>query len=201
VRELPAGARLLELGPGDVHVARLAGRPDLRWSGLEVSLDCLPALARLPAGGAVVDLEALPRLPACDAVLSGDTLEHLNDPEGMLRRIHAALSPAGRLLVSVPNVANVHVRLNLLAGRFPYADRGILDRTHRVFFTRASLRELLEKAGFAVERGAVSTIPLRLALPRLPPPLLAALSFGLEVATRLMPTLFGYQVLFVARKR
>jgi SAM-dependent methyltransferase len=134
-------------------------------------------------------------------VLSGDTLEHMNDPEGLLRRVHEALAPGGLLLISVPNVANVYVRLNLLFGRFPYADRGILDRTHRFFFTRASLRRMLEAHGFDVERGAVSSIPLPLAFPRLPGPLLGLLMGGLELATRLLPALLGYQVLFVARKR
>jgi SAM-dependent methyltransferase len=201
VRELPAAARLLELGPGAGHVALLARRPDLRWTGLESSPDCLPALARRLTGGAIVDVEALPRLPpGCDAVLAADALEHLADPERVLRLAHAALRPGGRLLLSVPNVANLYVRLNLLVGRFPYADRGILDRTHRTFYTARSLRRLVEGAGFAVERTAVSTIPLPLAWPRLRPAALAALSWGLAVATRALPRLLGYQLLVDARR-
>lgn len=201
MKTLPPGATVVELGPGAAHVARLTGRTDLRWLGIENSLDCLPALSGILSGGVVADLEAQPRLPRCDAVLSGDTLEHMNDPEGMLRRIAEALAPGGLLLISVPNVANAYVRLNLLFGRFPYADRGILDRTHRYFFTRASLRRMLEAHGFEVQRGAVSTIPLPLALPRFPAPLLGLLTGTLGLATRLLPTLFGFQLLFVAKKR
>jgi len=153
------------------------------------------------SGGAIVDLESIAHLPAgYEAVLAGDTLEHLNEPERMLRMIHDALPPGGHLFLSVPNVANVHVRLNLLCGRFPYAERGILDRTHRFFFTRKSLREMVQAAGFVEERTAVSTIPLRLAWPRLPGPLLTALSFALGALTRLLPNLLGYQLLLVARR-
>lgn len=152
-------------------------------------------------GGAIVDLESLAHLPGgFEAVLAGDTLEHLNEPERMLRMIHDALPLGGRLFLSVPNVANLYVRLNLLCGRFPYAERGILDRTHRFFFTRQSLRGMVRKAGFTVESGAVSTIPLRLAWPRLPRALLAPLSFALELATRAFPGLLGYQILLVARR-
>ncbi|HYG62505.1 MAG TPA: class I SAM-dependent methyltransferase [Thermoanaerobaculia bacterium] len=201
MKALPPGATVVELGPGAAHVARLSGRSDLRWLGIESSLDCLPALSGILSGGVLADLEAQPRLPRCDAVLSGDTLEHMNDPEGMLRRIQEALPSGGLLLISVPNVANAYVRLNLLFGRFPYADRGILDRTHRYFFTRASLRRMLEAHGFEVQRGAVSTIPLPLALPGLPGPLLALLTGALSVATRLLPKLLGFQLLFVARKK
>jgi SAM-dependent methyltransferase len=201
VGRLPPGTRLLELGPGPAHVALLLQRRDLVWIGLESSLDCLPGMHQALSGGAIVDLETLARLPrGFDAVLAGDTLEHLNEPERMLRMIRDTLPPGGRLLLSVPNVANVHVRLNLLCGRFPYADRGILDRTHRFFFTARSLREMVEKAGFAVEDTAVSTIPLRLVWPRLPEPLAAALSYVLEIATHALPGLLGYQVLLVARR-
>ncbi len=199
---LPCGASLLELGPGAAHVARLVRRPDLRWFGLESSVDCLPAMIENLSGGAIVDLESIPMLPRnFAAVLAADTLEHLSDPGRMLHLIHDALEPGAPLLLSVPNIANVYVRLNLLFGRFPYADRGLLDRTHRVFFTRSLLRRLLAAAGFTVERELVSTIPLPLALPRLPRPLLAAAAAGLAGPTRLLPKLLGYQLLVRARRR
>jgi SAM-dependent methyltransferase len=182
-------------------VALLAQRKDLAWVGLEGSLDCLPGMRRALSAGAIVDLESLSRLPSgFDAVLAGDTLEHLNQPQRMLGMIRDALPPGGRLLLSVPNVANLHVRLNLLAGRFPYADRGILDRTHCYFFTRKSLREMVQAAGFVEEQTAVSTIPLPLAWPRLPGPVLGVLSVLLGSLTRVLPNLFGYQLLLVARR-
>ncbi|MFL6198280.1 MAG: class I SAM-dependent methyltransferase [Thermoanaerobaculia bacterium] len=200
IQGLPAGTRILELGPGPAHVALLVRRGDLDWVGLEGSLDCLPGLRGTLSGGAIVDLETIGRLPrGYGAVLAADTLEHLADPDGMLRMIREALPKGGLLLLSVPNVANFYVRLNLLFGRFPYADRGILDRTHRYFFTARSLREMVERAGFVVERRAVSTIPLPLLLPRLPKPMLGALALALSAATRLLPGLLGYQLLLSAR--
>lgn len=193
--------RLLELGPGDGHVARLVCRSDLTWKGLESSMECLPALVGVLDGGAIVDLEAMPNLPrGFAAILAADSLEHLSEPEKMLRLIHRALPPGAPLLVSVPNIANIYVRLNLLVGRLPYADRGLLDRSHRIFFTRTFLRRMLTRTGFRIDREAVSTIPLPLALPRLPPSLLEPLALALAGATRLLPTLLGYQCLVLARR-
>lgn len=201
MRDLPPGTRVLELGPGAAHVARLARREDLRWVGLEVSLACLPALTRTLTGGAIVDIEGLPRLPrGFDAVLAADVLEHVHRPEAVLRRIREALPAGGRLLLSVPNVAHAYVRLALLCGRFPYSDRGILDRTHRVFFTRASLRELLRREGFRIEREAVAMVPVPLALPRLPRWLQSLLMRLVAPVTRAFPTLLGYQLLVAARR-
>jgi SAM-dependent methyltransferase len=201
VRDLPRGSRLLELGPGVGHVARLAQRRDLHWLGLESSIDCTWDLRKTLSGGAIVDLESLPSLPRWDgAILAADTLEHLGDPVRMLRLIHDALPPGGLLMLSVPNVANAYVRLNLLIGRFPYADRGILDRTHRFFFTARSLRDMVTSSGFVIERSAVSTIPLPLLWPRLSALILAALSMVLATATRYLPRLLGYQLLLRARR-
>jgi SAM-dependent methyltransferase len=201
VRELPADRRVLELGPGPGHVARLARRPDLGWTGLESCLGTVSELRRFVSAVAVVDLEDLRRLPrGYDVVLAGDTLEHLVRPEKMLAMIHECLAPGGLLFASVPNVANLHVRLSLLWGRFPYADRGILDRTHRVFFTVDSFRDAVEVAGFVVEDWTVSTVPLPLALPRLPRPLVRVAAGILGAATRVVPRLLGYQVLVRARR-
>ena len=195
------GGRLLELGPFSAHIAQLAARPGLAWVGLEGALDCLPALDRWLSGAAIVDLNTLSRLPrGFDAVLAGDTLEHLFDPEHMIAMVHEALPPGGVFLVSVPNVAHLSVRLALLAGRFSYGERGILDRTHRMFFTRRTLRGALARAGFRIEREAVSTVPLPLALPRLPAPAARALAGALGVPTRLVPNLRGYQLLAAARR-
>ncbi|HXU45682.1 MAG TPA: methyltransferase domain-containing protein [Thermoanaerobaculia bacterium] len=201
VGELPPGARLLELGSGTGQIARLAGRPDLDWRGLEGSLGGLGPLAELLAGGAIVDLDVLPRLPrGFDAALAADVLEHLNDPERMLAHLREALPAGAPLLISVPNVANLAVRVALLFGRFDYAERGILDRTHRIFFTRRSLDRMLLSAGFRIERRTASAVPLRLALSGWPDWLLTPLEALVELLARLRPTLFGFQLLALARR-
>lgn len=201
IGKLPKGTRILELGPSLSHIAILTGRHDLHWCGLEASLGYLGALRRNFSSGAIVDIESLPRLPSrVDVVLAADVLEHLYDTDRMIRLIRDALRPGGTLLLSVPNIANLHVRLNLLFGRFAYADRGILDRTHRVFFTRRSASALLASNGFQIEDRAVSTIPLPLVLPRMPKPVLTVASRALGIATAVRPTLLGYQLLFRARR-
>ncbi len=83
-----------------------------------------------------------------DTVLFGDTLEHLADPAAVLAALRPKLRGDRRLVISVPNIANWAIRASLLAGRFDYRDRGILDRTHLRFFTERTVRELLDSAGF-----------------------------------------------------
>ncbi len=90
---------------------------------------------------------------AYDLVLCLDVLEHMQDPWAALKRIHTLLGAHGTLVVSLPNVRNFRVVLPLLLrGRWNYARTGLLDITHLRFFTKATALELLEGAGFRVER-------------------------------------------------
>src|SRR5262249_10881270 len=110
-----------------------------------------------------------------DAVICADVLEHLVEPEQVLARIREWLKPGGVLVASIPNVANVSVRGALLFGRFQYAHRGILDRTHVSFYTRSTARQLLESNGFPVRGCEATAMPYELALPALSrPPLRGA---------------------------
>ena len=91
-----------------------------------------------------------------DCVLFADVLEHLVDPHDMLSKVKSSLTPDGRVLASIPNVAHWSVRLRLLIGNFDYKPTGIMDATHLRWFTRKSVRLLFEAAGYEVEelRGA-----------------------------------------------
>src|SRR5207247_6953787 len=63
-----------------------------------------------------------------DVVLFSDVLEHLRDPGQVLREALGVLEPErGAVVASVPNVAHVSVRLELLLGSFPRAPRGVRD--------------------------------------------------------------------------
>ena len=85
-----------------------------------------------------------------DVVLCGDLIEHLRAPEQFLARVQPLHREDGRLVLTTPNVANWAMRLGLLAGRWRYTDRGILDSTHLRFFTRRTLGETLERAGYRI---------------------------------------------------
>lgn len=139
--------------------------------------------------------------PPFHFVVLADVIEHLREPERLLARCGELLAEDGALLISVPNVAHWSVRLSLLAGRFPYAARGILDRSHLRFFTIASIRSELARAGFAVER-MESTVPPLEQLFR--GRVLGAVARGLNrvqaAAARVWPGLFAYQIVLRARR-
>jgi len=86
-----------------------------------------------------------------DVVIAADVLEHLLDPERVLRTLSKSLKPNGLLILSLPNVANFSIRIPLLFGRFDYTEVGILDRTHLHLFTYSSAAQLVKDSGLEIE--------------------------------------------------
>jgi hypothetical protein len=133
-------------------------------------------------------------------VICGDVLEHTVDPVAALRKLLTYATDDAAFIVSLPNVAHLSVRLMLLFGFFPRMDRGILDRTHLHHFTRATAMAMLRDAGLLVERAAATPVPLDQVWPRWRgSPLLRLLMQAQRPLVRLLPRLFGYQWVFVAR--
>ncbi|MFO0826425.1 MAG: methyltransferase domain-containing protein, partial [Gemmataceae bacterium] len=137
-----------------------------------------------------------------DLILLQDVLEHLRSPDQMLQDCKRYCKPSGRVIVSVPNVANITVRLGLLFGSFDYRPRGILDRTHLRFFTRKTARQLLESAGYEVIEQRSTVMPLELAFGLdAKNPLMIVLNRVLALFTWINPGLLGYQTILVARPK
>lgn len=85
-----------------------------------------------------------------DVVVCADVIEHLRDPEPVLRELVGLLASSGRMVISVPNVGHAGIVAALLAGRFDYTPTGLLDETHLRFFTWHSLERLLNGVGLEV---------------------------------------------------
>ncbi len=148
-----------------------------------------------------------------DVVLAADIVEHVREPQRLLEALAARLAPGGSILVSVPNFGHWYPRLKVALGRFDYDQRGILDRGHVRFFTRAGFERLAARAGLAVHRLGAVGVPLEVAAPagdgRGDGPGDGAgggdgepggfAGRAQDVAVRLWPTLCAYQFLYELR--
>ena len=159
--------------------------------------------SRLAEPGMDVDLQPVGEvrsLDRYDAVVLGDVLEHLATPEVVLQKLIALQTSSSIFLISVPNITNLWVRLNLLIGRFDYTDRGILDRTHLRFFTRKTLVQMINHSGLKIVSIQVTPIPLELVSRFFVSPLGKIFHAVFAKLTSLFPTLLGYQFIVEAKK-
>lgn len=200
IRRAPKGAVMVDLGAAGGELGASLADRFTRRVGFEYDAARLPQLAKAFDSSAIVDLEAMEALPRdADVVILADVLEHLRHQKPLLELVHRSLKRDGRLYVSVPNIANVTIRIGLLFGVFRYRERGILDETHVRFYTLRSIREELETSGFTILEVHGSSVPIRLILGgRLPEPLLKGAELALLLFTRMWKSLMAYQIILVA---
>jgi SAM-dependent methyltransferase len=87
-----------------------------------------------------------------DLLVCNDVIEHMTDHDSFLDSVKRKLARGAYIIGSVPNVRHFSVLYRLLIKKdWPYADSGILDRTHLRFFTEESLRRSLIRAGYDLE--------------------------------------------------
>lgn len=147
--------RLLDVGCGEGRTAAWIKAKGLaKWvAGVELSPIAAGEAGKWLDEVRIANLETadIP-FKDIDTILCLDVLEHLRNPEVVLKKLARSLKPSGHLIVSIPNVANFRVAIPLLFGRWRYKDFGILDRTHLRFFDRRSAVELLTCSGFSLEK-------------------------------------------------
>jgi SAM-dependent methyltransferase len=139
VRSLGRVERALDLGCGDGRLTAELDASEL--SAADVSAVALArARPRLPKAR-IVALEVDSPLPFEDGefqlVLCAETIEHVRDVQLFLSEIRRVLRPGGELVLTTP--ANL-----------PFGPTPDPLSPHLRFFTRGSLRRLLEGMGFEV---------------------------------------------------
>ena len=197
----PAVARLLDVGcaSGEAGGAVRRRCPAAEVTGIErepaAAARARTRLDRVIEGEAIAVLTELAGdAERFDAFLFADVLEHLDDPIGALVLARGLATPDATLVVSVPNVGHLSLVRDLVCGRFDPLPAGLADAGHLRWFTKASLREALEEAGWRV--GSIDS--LAGAPPPDPEPFVGFLAQWPDVDRA---SLAAYQWLAVARPR
>jgi methionine biosynthesis protein MetW len=155
VQLVPPNSRVLDVGCASGYLGVDLHTKGCTVTGIDVDSVNVAAARATRAYEQVVELNLddtrapLPDGPY-DVLLCADILEHLVDPVGTLQRLTRLVVADGLVVVSVPNVAHVATRWNLLLGRFPYTETGTLDRTHLHLYTYRTACELVADAGLRV---------------------------------------------------
>jgi SAM-dependent methyltransferase len=201
LREFPRqgdGRRVLDIGCAGGYLAEMLGQRGFCVTGIDLPGTPHPSGMHFVAA----DLErGLPALEGSfDYIICADVLEHLREPERLLRECRERLAPGGALIASLPNSGHAYFRGQVLMGRFPQHDRGLFDRTHVQFYTWRGWVDLLARAGFLIETLHCSGVPVGLALPKWQGSVwVRALERLSYESARVWKNLFAYQ--FIVRAR
>lgn len=165
LRRVPEGGSVLELGPGPGAMTQVLRARGQAVTVVENDPAALQALQPLGVELVEADLDGRVWLDALegrrfDTILACDVLEHLRQPEQVLKALAGLLQPMGSVIISLPNIAYAGVAAALRAGMFDYADKGLLDRTHLRFFTRRSIEQLLMDCGWVPIAWEANRVPV-----------------------------------------
>jgi glycosyltransferase involved in cell wall biosynthesis len=190
--------RILDLGCSDGRLGELLRLAGHTVTGVDVTKH-KDVAARLDSFVEADLNKGLPDLESdFDIVIGADVLEHLLEPEMVLKGLHKVLAPGGLVLVSIPNFGHWYPRARVLCGRFRYERRGIFDAGHLRFFTPSSFEHMAHRSGLRIRRRSGSGLPVEVLGRGGPAPakLMTMLGFADRIGLAVSPTLFSYQLLF-----
>lgn len=150
-RWLPARARVLDVGCAAGYFLRVLQEHGHDVHGVELSkaiaVEAIKALGedRVHVGTLDDAVSAMDHRPqSFDLVTMWDVVEHIPEPQPVLRRVRELIKPGGRFLLETQNVASRWARL--LGRRWHHYKHD----EHLYHFTPATIRRLLDDCGFRV---------------------------------------------------
>jgi methionine biosynthesis protein MetW len=153
---VPTGARVLDVGCSAGYLGEaLKERRQARVWGIELDeTDAAKARKRgyeevIAADLDLFNWEDLGR-NEFDVVVFADVLEHLKRPGDAIRGAAKRLAPDGMVIASIPNIAHLSIRVELMEGGFAYEKLGLLDDTHLKYFTKKTIEDLFTSAGLSI---------------------------------------------------
>ncbi|MCU1586426.1 MAG: glycosyl transferase family 2 [Microbacteriaceae bacterium] len=162
---IPEGATVLDVGCSTGNFgAALMREKSCSVTGIDLNAADIAVAAGVLTEARVLDITrpgAVESLGQFDVIIFADVIEHLPDARETLRSLRVALNPGGFVAYSIPHMGHLSVRLDLLAGQFPYTETGLLDRTHFHFYDKIEIANAFTEGGYTIvdERPVVVEYP------------------------------------------
>ena len=149
------GKKILEVGPADGHMTRgLVNDFDLTL--VEPSETLCEKLRHSFTRAQVINslVEDFVTSQRFDNILLCHLLDHVRDPEQVVRLAGSWLSPGGKIIAIAPNSESLHrqaaVRMGLLPAVNAFSERDQVQGKRRIF-SRHEFRRLFSSAGLGIE--------------------------------------------------
>ncbi len=181
---------VLDVGCGAGDLAKRLKEKGHEVSGIDLSSDALSYAREHLKEDFAFDIEG-DDWPAnlmsrrYDVVVVSEVIEHLFEPQELIKKLKALLKENGCFIITTPNVLFWKNRLAMLFGKFEYQEIGIMDYGHIRFFTFQTVRRFFKKLGMSIEQEnhVYPNFDHR----------------GLRAIGEVWPAMFAYQMIFKVR--
>jgi 2-polyprenyl-3-methyl-5-hydroxy-6-metoxy-1,4-benzoquinol methylase len=171
LRNVGSGQRILDVGCGTGTLGlEIKKKGNVVW-GLDNSEKAINLAKEKLDRVFLCDVADFDRLPIkgekFDVIVLADILEHLNEPEKVLKEYKKYLKKDGHVIVSLPNIASWTIRLKQLFGPLKPSKYGILDETHKHHYNLEKAKKLVINSGYKITYVDVNPNILRAVIPPL----------------------------------
>ncbi|MEM5766557.1 MAG: class I SAM-dependent methyltransferase [Candidatus Aenigmatarchaeota archaeon] len=149
--------KILDIGCGSGDLAFLLSKLGNEVYGIEKNVSLAKKARKRGVKTKIGDIEKGISLynKKFDVVCLFQVLEHILDTEKILTECYKLLSRGGIILISIPNIACLSNRIRLFFGLYPRWVAPSLEHwhpgTHIRAFTKSTIFQLLNSAGFKIE--------------------------------------------------
>lgn len=157
---------ILEIGASSGYMTELFLKNNCKVDVIEVDKNAASDISKKTRKiiyGSIEEISIINQLNKdYDFIVLADVIEHLVDPQKVLKNLKMIATKKTKLLLSTPNIAYWAIRKELFfEGSFEYQESGILDKTHLHFYTTKTLPKLLTTSGWKVDEliGTIIRIP------------------------------------------
>jgi len=149
---------ILEFGPGNGRMTKhLMGKKKCEVSIVELDKELYDYVSQIATDsfyGNIEDYKWIEYFEGkkFDYILFADVLEHLIDPKKTLEVVKEFLKDDGEILITFPNLAHNSVLINLFNNKLEWSEYGLLDATHKTFYTQKGFEKVFNEAGLFIRR-------------------------------------------------
>lgn len=147
-RFVPAGAKVLEMGPGPGHLFHALQEKKYEMYACDAAQVALDQLKAPPERMKRCNLnEGLPDFGVkFQAIVGAKVLHHIVRPDEFLKNLRDKVASGGYLMLTIPNIVSIRNRLRMLRGQFP-----ALSPSHRNFMTPREALALMDRCGWTIK--------------------------------------------------
>lgn len=176
---------ILDVGCATGYFGSILKHQDNQVTGIDISSSAITIAKKVLDQAFCINLETkkIPGRERFDLIICSEVIEHLFDPQAVIKKLLTRLKPKGRLIITTPNISFWRNRLTFLLGHFAYTNQGMFDESHIHFFNYPTLKQLLKDCGLILDEENHLTMP-----------------YTLKNMLKIRPNLFAYQLIISAQQ-
>lgn len=165
-RYLKSGMKILELGPAEGLMTKQLLQFDPYLTVVEAAPEFCKKIKKIDENIKIHQelFETVELKSKYDAIVLGHVLEHVEDPQHILKKIKKWLQPNGIVLCAVPNARSIHrqvaVEMKIISSIFDQSEKDIHHGHMRIYTPETLQSEFLNAQLHVISRGGYWLKPL-----------------------------------------